>query len=575
MLYLNLLLLNRLYTYWRSICLTIMFSSLTGSLLAATVAEEQTATELSRSIEQQQRERAQQQELDELTADSMKPIQLPEVEELPEFTEEAVCFDINEIKVEGLLSDWIKETGSIYLGQCIGQQAIAAFIRQINQQLLHDGFVTSRAVLPEQDLSQGALTISVLEGRVEDIVFPEDYGFYWQNAVPLKIGEILNMRDMEQGIDQLNRLGSQDIELKIEPGEEHGSSKIVAYVTPSKRWQYNLSIDNSGSESTGEYPLSSTIYFDNSFGIQDVLTYSNSRDSDTDETKGSVSDTLSLSVPLGYWLLELSATDFNYYQTVEGEVTTYISSGTGHDEEISLDQTIFRDNKIKLSWSVGLKKRTRRTYVADTEVEIQSRNLTHVELGLNHRHYLSNSVLNVSLTAKQGVDLLNAEAEDPDATEDTAQPDFRLFSLSVAYNRPLEIWGKRTNLSSQLTAQYNDTALYSLDWFSNGGRYTVRGFNSDESVSSERGWRVKNDLTIPVTIMEYPISSYIGWDFGNISGDGADDYDETDLMGITLGAKGKLYDANYEVFFSRPFLIYGPEATNSCCEFGAKLSYNF
>jgi len=566
------LIFMKLFILKKVLYFVITYLFLINIVQANTTEQLNSAADFADSVERQQREKAQQREFEEAIADPKKPIQLPEIEPLPDFTEEDVCFSIKNIEVSGLLSDWIRNAGVAYIDECVGHQSISAFVRQINQQLLYKGYVTSRAILPEQDLSLGILTILVQEGKVESIVFPDDYEKFWKNAIPITVGGVLNMRDLEQGIDQLNRLASQNIELKIEPGNEHGASKIVAYITPSKPWHYNLYIDDSGSDSTGSYPLATTLTLDNSLKIQDIFTYSTSLAADTNDTKGSTSETFSLSIPLGYWLLKLSANQFASYQALVTETQIFETSSIGHDEEANLDHVLFRDNKTKLSWSVGIKKRTRRSFLSDAEFENQRRNLTHIELAGNYRRYLQNAVLNISLNMKQGVDLLNAEKTDPDST---VQPDFRLYGMSAAYNMPVNLFDKDLNFASQFTLQQAASELYSLDWFSNGSRYTVRGFSSDESLAAAQGWRLKNDLTIPMSIKEYPISSYIGWDFGVVSGKGTEKIDDTSLMGITLGAKGKLYDIDYDVFIARPFLLYGPEAKDSCCEAGFSLSVSF
>ena len=41
------------------------------------------------------------------------------------------------------------------------------------------------------------------------------------------LGEPLNLRDLEQGLDQLNRLRSVDLTADIAPGSQPGASRII------------------------------------------------------------------------------------------------------------------------------------------------------------------------------------------------------------------------------------------------------------------------------------------------------------------------------------------------------------
>ncbi|TBR44984.1 ShlB/FhaC/HecB family hemolysin secretion/activation protein [Marinomonas agarivorans] len=559
------------------LAIAAFFSCFNNEILAATA--DQLTEQASNRAERLLREKAEQEAFEAQIADPSKPVQLPEPDELPDFSEEEVCFSIKNIEVEGVLAESIHAQGEQYIGKCIGQQTVSAYIQVINQQLLSKGLITTRAVLPEQNLAEGILRIQVLAGTIEEIIFPADYKAIWRHALPMKAGDVLNMRDLEQGIDQLNRLNSQDIELKVEPGDEAGKSNVVAYIKNAKPWQYSLSTDDNGSEDTGKYPLSKTLTLNNLFNIQDVLTYSTSQDADTNDDAGSTSENLSLSVPFGYWTLSMDLSRFDYKQTVIGDIETFVLTGFGHDEKLTVDHVAFRDNSVKLSWSFGLKKRTRRNFNDDVEKLVQTRHLTNLFLSGNYRHYLGSTILNMSATVDQGVELLNSEKVDrsPAAkAANSAQPNYRLYSLSASLNAPFSVLEKQLTYSGQFRLQYADTPLYSLDWFTNGGRYTVRGFSSDESLSAATGWRLRNDVTVPFSIGDYSTSSYVGIDVGGVSATETDNVEDGLLMGMALGVKGNIKELNYDFFVSQPIFYPGPfTEEGACCQAGFSLSYSF
>lgn len=53
----------------------------------------------------------------------------------------------------------------------------------------------------------------------------------------VKTGWPLNLRDIEEGVDQMNRLPSCDVQIKIEPGGRPGTSLVVIEDSPGKTWR--------------------------------------------------------------------------------------------------------------------------------------------------------------------------------------------------------------------------------------------------------------------------------------------------------------------------------------------------
>lgn len=68
---------------------------------------------------------------------------------------------------------------------------------------------------------------------------------------------MLQLRDIEQGLDQLNRLPSNNATMRIEPGAEAGSSRVLINNVQKRTWRLSAGVDNLGQETTGltEYTL--------------------------------------------------------------------------------------------------------------------------------------------------------------------------------------------------------------------------------------------------------------------------------------------------------------------------------
>lgn len=82
------------------------------------------------------------------------------------------CFAIKTIELTG--ADALSESErhalvQPYIGQCLGVPQLNEVLKVITDRYLAKGLVTSRAYLPQQDLSSGVLKIQVVEGRLEGL----------------------------------------------------------------------------------------------------------------------------------------------------------------------------------------------------------------------------------------------------------------------------------------------------------------------------------------------------------------------------------------------------------------------
>lgn len=99
-------------------------------------------------------------------------------------------------------------------------------IHAMNQSLMARGFSTSRIVVPEQNLFSGELRLFLQIGYINAVRFAEGSdALYWKNLFPFHEGGILNVPDIEQGIEEAKRLPSQLItEDRCHAYSTHGRS---------------------------------------------------------------------------------------------------------------------------------------------------------------------------------------------------------------------------------------------------------------------------------------------------------------------------------------------------------------
>jgi len=121
--------------------------------------------------------------------------------------DEKPCFRIDEITLEGDSRETFEFALSAAspskdpaIGRCLGTQSLNIIMKRIQNRIIEKGYVTTRILAPPQDLSSGKLTLTVIPGRVREVRFSDktpDRATKW-NAVPIKRGDILNLRDIDK-----------------------------------------------------------------------------------------------------------------------------------------------------------------------------------------------------------------------------------------------------------------------------------------------------------------------------------------------------------------------------------------
>ncbi len=108
------------------------------------------------------------------------------------------------------------------IGRCLGVNGLNQALDLVQNKIIADGYVTTRVLLPQQNIASGTVRVRVIPGRVDQIKFNEGTSkraHLW-NALPMKSGELLNIRDMEQGLENFKRVPTVEADFKIQPAEQ-------------------------------------------------------------------------------------------------------------------------------------------------------------------------------------------------------------------------------------------------------------------------------------------------------------------------------------------------------------------
>ncbi|SEP30530.1 ShlB/FhaC/HecB family hemolysin secretion/activation protein [Propionispora vibrioides] len=498
--------------------------------------------ELRRRTQQETQERQNRQR----QADSFlqKDIKTTDDTTLPE---ETISFPIHTVHLEGeriQAFSWLQEKLKQYQGRRIGIEGINLIVKRLTNDLIAHGYITTRIAIPEQDLSQGTLRLILIPGIIQSIRFASDGKTgYWQNAFPTRSGDILNLRALEQGLEQLKRVPSQDADMQIEPGEKPGESNIVITLKHTKPWRFSSSLDNSGSRATGKLQASATLSLDNLTNQNDLFYISLNNDAmDDGSFRGTNGSSFYYSLPYGYWTFSLSNSTYDYHQTVLGTNQTFPYSGTSQTTEFRAQRLLHRDQTSKTGAQFRIIKKDSRNYLSDTELPNQRKDVTADELALTHHQYYGKTVLDLDLAYRWGVPWFGAQPDT--ASGDSPTTRYQLWTLDANLSTPLKLGKKTGQYQISFRAQQTDDVLYTSDQFSIGNQYTVRGFDGEQTLTAENGWYVRNEISLPVHNGK---ELYLGLDYGRVSGPSAQFLDGHSLSGAVLGLRGSTGRFSYDV----------------------------
>ncbi|BCQ28291.1 ShlB/FhaC/HecB family hemolysin secretion/activation protein (plasmid) [Caballeronia sp. NK8] len=379
-----------------------------------------------------------------------------------------------------------------YRGQCVGREGVAILAKGVQQTVLSRGYVTTRVLVPEQDIASGTLAFALVPGVNRDVRFAEPATWAsWRSAFPTRPGDVLNLHDLEQGIEQMKRPASQDADMQVEPTGAPGESDVVISFKRAKAWTLVASVDNSGSRATGKLQGNLSLGLDNPLGLNDVLSLGANQDLYFDDKAlGSHGFNGSYSVPWGFWTGSLFGYTSTYYQQIAGASQTFVSSGNAQTAGVKLTRGLRRSQSDVLGAYMQLSKRFGASFIDDTEIEIQRRNNTFIEAGLTDRHYIGGAQLDGSLAYRQGIGALGATSDaapDPYPPTPTTKPGDPTYRYRMAV-LDLNLSGQPFRYVTTFHGQYSPDTLFYVDDRTIGSRYTVRGFDGEQMLAGERGF---------------------------------------------------------------------------------------
>ncbi|MCP1489177.1 hemolysin activation/secretion protein [Pseudomonas fluorescens] len=476
----------------------------------------------------------------------------------PTVTPDERCWPLSGTRIGGVTlidSDKLNARIQPLLAPCMGVRQINHLLATITAIYVEKGYIASRPYLLSAPVAGQSLDIRVDEGYVESIeLADQSLPVSLGGAFPNMLGEPLNLRDLEQGLDQLNRLRSVDLTADIAPGSEPGASRIILRsrsAAPS-RWALNAGVDNLGSASTGRDRDAVSLSLDSPLELNDLLSLSAS-DTLNRGDRYSRNASLYYAIPYGYWTYSAFASHAEYRAPFKLPSVTFHSRGITDQVSLRADRVLWRDQSRQLSANLQLAHKDVDSYLENIRLGIQSPTLTVAEAGLN-LFWLDRAVWNLDINYAQGLRWFGADDDSRQSVNNLPKAQFRKYRAGLSQWRNGQFGAQAWQWQSQLNVQYSPDPLPAIEQLLGTDDSAVRGYRvSSASGASGTIWR--NTLRLPLR-SEWPIqiTPRMGLDNGWIKADhGAHGQRLSGAsLGLNLGWKNLQVDVDYQRALNTP-----------------------
>ncbi|MDC9590473.1 ShlB/FhaC/HecB family hemolysin secretion/activation protein [Xenorhabdus sp. XENO-10] len=497
-------------------------------------------------------------------ADSVSPQTVsPVLEEAPS------CLAVKGVYLQGitLLSLGDLNTLSALSDNCITSNDINKLSAEITNLYIAKGYITARVQFIPPN-ANGELGINVVEGFVEAIE-GSDRWINSQTLFPRLTKQPLNLNQLDQGLDQANRLQSNKTTLDILPGTVNGGSIVKLYNRHSSPWRITTTTDNYGQKSTGKWITRLNASVDSPLGLSDFVSLSGSSTIDKPDTQYNRAYTLLYSLPYG----AMTFSGFNSYSQYASHPHLQIKSiklhGNSQQTGIRTDWVFHRNQSQISTLNTQFVYKNYNNYAADNRIDVSSQTLSVLELGINHLQLIPSGLISLNISIERGMPWFSAQA----ATA-SLNKQFTKGKFSANLQQRFTLFDMPYRFNSQFYAQYSRSGLPGIEWLNVTDRNAVRGFSKNVS-SADNGWYWRNTLSHSIPIPKGSLALRAGVDIGQVKSYLSQD-DWKSNAGLSAGLTLRYQSLFADVEVSRgKFLSHQNRITDEPMQLLTRFSYTF
>ena len=369
------------------------------------------------------------------------------------------------------------------------------------------GFPFARAVVPPQDLQDGALRIEIIEGRYGAVQADGEDAALARQATPflgsLKPGAVIESADLERASLVLDDQPGIKTATTMRPGTQPGTGDLMVQVRRDQRFTGDVGLDNAGSRYTGQARARANLNINSPFMLGDQISF-NSVLSDEHLRLGA----LGYSAPLGASGLRGNVGYSYTSYLLAKEFASLQANGTAKVTSAGLSYPLVRSQKTNLTLSTTyLSKQLQDNKDSTNTHESKSSKSVPVALNFDYRDSVGGGGITYGSVAwTPGSLSLDGALRALDAY--TTRGRFNKFNLDVVRLQSLPVG---LSLMGRLSVQAADKNLDSSEKTSLGGAGGVRAYPTGEGIGDE-----SRLVQLELRYRAGSFAPFVFWDGGSV-----------------------------------------------------------
>lgn len=367
-----------------------------------------------------------------------------------------------------------------YIGQQVTLADLERIVEQITAIYRDQGYLTTQAYIPPQEVTDGVIRIRVVEGRIGKVSIIGNKHYkakVIERNLKLRSGELFDIKALEKNMHRSNQANRFVMRAVLSPGEQIGTTDVRIEMQERQPWQITPTVDNQGRPFIGMYQMGAEISNDSLLGYGDRLLTK-----EFFSTEGTQAFLTSYYLPLNSHGDELG---FNFgYSHVDVDLDAVNPpdiDGIAHSLGLSFVHPFDADRVFV--GDIGIQGRRIRSFVNDDRDNLDEIRSIGAGLTFNKVDRLGRTFARGQLST--GLDVFGGNAQFF-KTELFAT---RLFRLPLGNILILRGYG-----------QYSPDALPSAEAFQLGGAYSVRGFTEGVLIG-DRGYNFTIEDRWPIPFL--------------------------------------------------------------------------
>ncbi|KLU18120.1 two-partner secretion system accessory protein [Proteus mirabilis] len=511
--------------------------------------------------------------------DSVSLVNLAQQNKMEFVTPSLPCFSIKQVKIHHLeefsspsLQRQVAKWQAALIGHCHSQSLLEQDINILNAMLYDAGYVTSEVGNVDLYADDEVLDITLNVGKVQDIVSKTstDKHYLISQAMPIKKGDILNIKDIEQGAENFKTIPKSNVKIQIEPSSKENESIISLSQVGKRTVAGSVSIDNKEQKIYGDLFGTTRLSFGNLAQLNDTLMVILSSQLDTLKSRGIKKQIFLWQVPYHYWRATLFGYNIGSNRRIS-ETTKKLQKTRQQLLSFEIQRQFRPSTQRTVTLKGGIQYYTYRNEMSGYRLSVHERRSPYVNAGIEQNYrFMRGGYLNTKFNYKQSVFIPGAKLSPIDSLNGVPIFNINLEAL-IPFKINSQLFFYQPEILFQLTRSDIDGLL---DKANIGGLYSVYGFDSGKGYSDANQFVSRHKVTWLTPFNNQMLFSAI--DYGSVSEERKNVFYNKNkyLIGAATGLEGSFKQLSYQLIWSIPLSAPSSrKATGSQFNFNAQFNF--